>query len=901
MTSPLTWPAPSRTSIVRPASRHHGEAMVTLLFTDIEASTRHWEERPGMSLLVERHFDVLRNAVSSHGGTIFSMMGDGVAAAFASASGAVHAAVAAQRDLSSLGLDVRMGIHVGDVERIGDDLRGRTVNRAARVMAAAGGGTILLSDIAAALVRASARPVELVDRGVHALRGLAEPERLWQVAIDRRGDVVEPQSVARALPAISNVPVPRSSLVGRATDLERTCAAAARHRIVTVVGPGGIGKTRLVLEAADAISRDDIASWFVDLSHVTDPDAVGATISAAAGMLPGTASGGYRRSRRGDDDRRSRRGETWLLPDPGRSPALLVIDNCEHLVTAVAAVVDRLATQHPMLTIVATSRRPLNVDGEHVLVLRPLDHDAAIALFHERADSAGAALDHVTPSDIERLCRRLEGVPLAIELAAARVATLGVPVVLALLDDRLAALADCGRHRGRHQTLRATIDWSYRLLGPDEQRLLGWLSAFRNGFELDAVLDVAAVQGLDTADAASHLASLVAHSLVTPNVAADHVRYSMLEAVRAFASERLVESGERERARIAHARWMTTITATNEHDICTGDVERNAVRLERETDNWRMAVGVALERRDAQLAAALCGPATAFFLLGRDDLGDVVRPLLDMCVVPAHRRAVLSTLVVSASGAGDPRQVAAWVHEVETIDRDDPTGLGGLMRWITLAWCGDFEASVGLCVTCSTDARFGPATRDLFLGIAVLDQFSLTTATDDRHDIVPRALGAADQADMALTQATCLLGAAWAVAGSSPARALQLIGRALDVIPQAPALARLALPGNASRLLSRLAPHVAARGFLDQLDALPSRRTFVDLIPLLYAVEFLRSGGHPLPDVEWAGLPATPSAAVSMMDFVDLARQASRLGSPAVVARSEDSVRDALRGIAASA
>lgn len=194
----------------------------------------------------------------------------------------------------------------------------------------------------------------------------------------------------------------------------------------------------------------------------------------------------------------------------------------------------------------------------------------------------------------------------------------------------------------------------------------------------------------------------------------------------------------------------------------------------------------------------------------------------------------------------------------------------------------------------------GPATRALFLGIAVLDQFSLTDTTDDVHRLVPRALDAADRAGMALTRATCLLGAAWAVAEQSPDRALELIGRALDVIPRAPALARLALPGNASRLLSRLAPDVAARGFLDQLDALPSRRAFVDLIPLLYAVEFLRNGGHELPDAELASLPVSPTAAsVSMMDFVDLARRASRLGSPADVARLEASVRDALVRIVA--
>jgi predicted ATPase/class 3 adenylate cyclase len=883
MTPPLSWPAPAGASLVPTESRQRRDAMVTLLFTDIESSARHWEEQPAMSVLVERHFDLLREAIAAHGGTIFSMMGDGVAAAFASVSGAVHAAIAAQHDVAPLGFAVRMGIHAGEVEQVGHDLRGRTVNRAARVMSTAQGGQILLSDVAAALVRGSARPVELVDRGVHMLRGLPEPEHLWQVAVT--GDELDaPQPIGRVEPMVTNLPLPRSSLVGRSADVWRVRGAAAAHRIVTVVGPGGIGKTRLALEAAAEVAGGERTTWFVDLSHVTVADNVGDVVGAAVGMLPGLAGSGA------------------PGPDHGSPPALLVIDNCEHVVAAAAAAVDRLLTAHPALTVIATSRRRLAVDGEHVVVLRPLDPDAAFALFCERAESAGAELGLVTHSMIERLCRRLEGVPLAIELAAARVASLGVPAVLELLDDRLAALADRGSGGGRHRTLGATIDWSYRLLDADQQRLFRWLSVFRNGFEIDAVRSVAEAQGLGPGLAAEQLTSLVAHSLLTPHVSADHVRYRMLEAVREFAAARLAESGEADQALSAHAAWVIGLTERVGHDICTAAVERNAVRLEREADNWRTAVATAIDRRSPEMAARLCGPATAFFLLGRHDLGDVVRPLLELCTRPADRRAVLSALVVSASGATDPAQVVRWVDEIEAVEADDPTGLGGLMRWIVLAWSGDFDGSVALCARSSDDERFGPATRDLFLGIAVLDQFSLTAITDDLHQIVPRALDVADRADMALTRATCLLGAAWAVAEQSPDWALELIGRALEVIPRAPALARLALPGNASRLLSRLAPDVAARGFLDQLDALPSRRAFVDLIPLLYALEFLRSGGQLPADVDLASVPVGPSAAsVSMMDFVDLARRASRLGSPAAVSRLEDSVRRALCRIASAA
>jgi hypothetical protein len=252
---------------------------------------------------------------------------------------------------------------------------------------------------------------------------------------------------------------------------------------------------------------------------------------------------------------------------------------------------------------------------------------------------------------------------------------------------------------------------------------------------------------------------------------------------------------------------------------------------------------------------------------------------------------VLTALVASSSGTTEPAQVRAWVAEIDDVECIDPTGLGALMRWMTFAWAGDFDGSVELCAAASRDDRLSTATRDLLLGIALLDQFSLTASTDDRHDLVARAEAIVERTDVALTRATCLLGLAWAAGGRSPERALALVTLALDVIPRAPALARLALPGNASRLLSQLAPEVAARGFLEQLDALPARRSFVDLIPLVSAVEFLRRAGRRVPHGPMTHPSAEPSRSVSMMDFVDLARRASQLGSPRGVARLEAAVR----------
>ena len=391
----------------RPVARASSDApagaatgTVSLLFTDIEASTRQWEESAEMSARVEHHFDVLRAAVGAAGGSVFATMGDGIAAAFPSVDGAVRAAVAAQRTMPSTGLSVRMGVHTGEVERIGHDYRGRAVNRAARIMAAGHGGQILVSDVAAALVRSGPNPVSLVDLGVHRLRDLTEPERIWQVT---HPDLPSRFPPARGVDSYANnLPAQRSSLVGRQLDVQRVVELVGHHRLVTLTGVGGVGKTRLAVHAAAELLHQVTDTWFVELAGVTDPgdvaDAFAVTLGAASVPDPTAAV-------------------TALL---GGGPTLLVIDNCEHVVDSVAEVVDHIVAVCPGVTVIATSREPLGVDGEQVLAVRPLDADSAIELFRQRAGAAGADLGPVPADDIGDLCGRLEGIPLAIELAAAR-------------------------------------------------------------------------------------------------------------------------------------------------------------------------------------------------------------------------------------------------------------------------------------------------------------------------------------------------------------------------------------------------------------------------------------------------------------------------------------------------
>lgn len=861
-----------------------GPTTTTFLFTDIEGSARQWEERPEMSDRVARHFAVLRASVAAFGGEVFATMGDGVAAAFGSADAAVHAAIDAQRRLPEIGLDVRMGVHTGDVEPTEDDFRGRAVNRAARIMAIGHGGQILVSDIVASLVRSGPATIELADLGTHRLRGLAEPERVWQVLDPRLRQEFRPVRTEgrRAL----HLPTPRSSLVGRATDVERVVGLLGCHRIVTLTGVGGVGKTRLALHASaeSAAAFRDI--WFVELASVADPDDIADAIARTLGVTVA---------------RDARAAVGAML---GGERTLLVVDNCEHVVDGVADLIDQLTAECPSLSVLATSREPLGIEGEHVVPVRPLDAaTTAVELFRQRAESAGADVAAFDPAVVEQICRRLDGLPLAVELAAARAATLGAAAILDALDDRFLVLRG-GRRRAldRHGTMRSTIDWSHRLLLPEQQRLFQWLAVFPNGFELDAARHVAAALGIDEFTATEHVASLVHRSMLATESAPGGVRYRMLETMRAYAFEQLDGRGERMVASIAHAEWVATLTDLPVATPCTAEVERCAIRLEREAESWRDAVLLAQHLRSGVLGGRLCGPPVAYFLLGRHDLAEVVRPLLDLCGDHLHhRRSVLTAMVVSAAGSADPAEVQTWVAEIQALDGVEPTGVGELMAWMALAWRGEFVESVARCSVAARDDRYATSTRDLFVGIATLDHFSLTDTPGDPHGLVPMALDVIDRTDVAMHRVTSLLGVAWGVAEADPELALELVRRAMQHVDDVPALTRLTLPGTASRLLTQLDPAVAAQGLLAQMAETRGRRTFVDLIPVCYATALLDRVGHPAAHATLAALAVTEVGPdLSMMDCVDVARRAAGSSSVASLVELEDVVQAALRDLAAS-
>ena len=387
-----------------------------------------------------------------------------------------------------------------------------------------------------------------------------------------------------------------------------------QHPVVTLIGPGGVGKTRLALQAA-AEQPTVTTSWFVSLAEVDDPNDVLGAIATTARVdgsdKPLDALIGVFESHR----------------------VVLVLDNCEHVIEAAAEAAEQLTEACRNLHIVATSREPLGVEGEYVVPIRPLDPDGdALELFEARAEASGAPLDASQRPLARHICERLDGLPLAIELAAARVATLGLPAIVDALDDRFWLLSG-GRRRvvDRHQTMRATVEWSYQLLEPELQRLLEWMAMFPGGFELDAARHVAEIHGLEPYTVLDLVASLVRKSMLEADIGAAVVRYHLLETVRAFALEALSERGETQAAALAQAEWVATITGSRPDEPCSAEVQQNAIRLERETVNWRHAVHTATRSNSASLAGRLCGPPTRIFLLGHHELREALLPLLDLC------------------------------------------------------------------------------------------------------------------------------------------------------------------------------------------------------------------------------------------------------------------------------
>ena len=451
-------------------------SVVTFLFTDIEGSTRRWEADPdAMRAAVEAHNKALRDAVEANDGKVFNYTGDGMCAVFDSPRSAVDAAVDAQRALE---LPVRMGIATGEAELRGGDYFGTVLNRTARVMAAGHGGQILLDGITAGLLSG----VDLIPLGFRRLRDIAKPVEVFQVCVP--GLQTEFPPLKTVDPTPGNLRRASTSFIGRDNellDLETTLKA---YQLVTLTGVGGVGKTRLAMELA-ARSANDFPDgvWIVELASVGDPAAVPDAVAAVLGII---------------QQPRMSLTDSIAAALEGRS-RLLVLDNCEHVLDAAADLIEAILSRSSTVKVLTTSREGLRLADERLWPVPSLDvltetEPAAATLFVDRAQAVASTISLSKSEDADavlEICRRLDGIPLGIELAASRLQSMTVTEVRDRLDDRFRLLVGSRRGLERHQTLRHAVQWSYDLLDDAEKALLARCSVFAGGFDLTGACAVA--------------------------------------------------------------------------------------------------------------------------------------------------------------------------------------------------------------------------------------------------------------------------------------------------------------------------------------------------------------------------------------------------------------------------
>ena len=565
--------------------------VVTFLFTDIEGSSRLWEREPERMRLALAHHDAVgRRAVESHRGVVVKMVGDGIHAVFADPLDAVRATVEFQRALaeaersSGIALHARCGLHTGVGERRDNDFFGAEVNRAARIMGIAHGGQVLLSEAAAVLLRHSL-PADfgLRDLGAVHLRDLAKPERVYQLLHSALRDSFPALRSLDATP--NNLPRELTSFVGRAREVADIADLVRRTRLVTLCGAGGIGKTRLSLHAAAELVTDfPDGAWLVELAPIADARLVPSAVCAVLGVKEQAGHAITETLAKHVADRR----------------LLLILDNCEHLVAACADLVAQLLQAGPHLRILASSREPIRVAGETTYPVPPLNMPAAsrsaeltaiggyesIQLFVDRAAAVQPdfRLTRDNAAAIVDICRHLDGIPFAIELAAARVRALSVDSISARLSDRFALLGRGSRTAlPRQQTLRALLDWSYDLLTEAERALLRRLGVFAGSFALEAAEAVGGDDGANRVPVLEILTALVDKSLVSPETGGE--RYRLLETVREYALERLRDAGEESSARSRHLGFYLALTERAEGALVGPAQAEMLQRLDLEREN----------------------------------------------------------------------------------------------------------------------------------------------------------------------------------------------------------------------------------------------------------------------------------------------------------------------------
>ncbi|MGH8928129.1 MAG: ATP-binding protein, partial [Acidimicrobiia bacterium] len=595
--------------------------MVAFLLTDIEGSSRLWEVHPvQMRRALAEHDRLLRQAISTNHGHVFATAGDSLAAAFHEAGDAVQAAVEAQAAIVDLvaggeSVRVRMAVHAGEAEERAGDYFGQVLNRCGRLRDAAHGGQIVISRAVQELLPTKTRDeVRLVDLGEHRLRDLETPEWVFQVAHPELHDPFPP--LRTLTKASTNFPVQLTSFVGRDQELEEVAKLVRGSRLVTLTGVGGSGKTRLAMHAAAVVAPDfPDGVWLVDLAPISEPGLVLHQVASVFGV-------------RERVDRSLLHG---VVEHVKTHKYLMVLDNCEHLIEESSRIAFSLLGGSEGLRILATSREALHLPNEVVYLVPPLGVPVAgypkdprlaasfdsVRLFASRAENVqpGFRLDEETSAAAMEICRRLDGIPLAIELAAARLASFTPRQIASHLDQRFRLLSG-GRRGGlvRQETLEATINWSYALLTDIERLVFMRLAVFRGGFSLEAAQRILAGGAIDELGMLEVLPRLIDKSLVVSEPLQGEMRYRLLETLRQYADDRWDSTGERPAFEGRHATYFLALAEEGADNLRSAKHQEVFERLQTEHDNMRQALRWSLESAEIETGLRLAGALYRFWL-----------------------------------------------------------------------------------------------------------------------------------------------------------------------------------------------------------------------------------------------------------------------------------------------
>ena len=716
---------------------------VTLLFSDIEGSTVRWENAAdAMALALARHDTLMREVIEAHGGYVFKTMGDAFCAAFSSTPDAVAAALDAQRalmaeDFSHVdGLRVRMALHSGNCNERDGDYFGPTVNRVARLLAIAHGAQVLVSHACAEFAQIHESQCDLRDLGNHRLKDLSQPERVYQLVAPDLPDAFPSLLSLDHLP--NNLPAQVTSFVGREQVADEIKTLLAHHRLVTLAGTGGAGKTRCAIQVgAELLDGSGDGVWLVELAPISDASLV---TSAIARTLNVQASP-------------NRPILDTLIAYLKRKRLLLILDNCEHVIEEARTVVAAILHACPEVRILVTSREAMNIDGEQVYRMpslavppktqavspRDIIKFGAPLLFSDRALSANNrfTLTDENVLHIAEICRRLDGIPLAIELAAARVKVLSPMQIAQMLDKRFRFLTGGDRNAlPRQQTMRALIDWSYDLLTADERSLFRKLSIFAGGFTLEAAASVCSGSQIDEIAVLDLLSSLVDKSLVQAEQFENGARYRLLESTRQYARERLDEHGEHAAVAQAHAATFLDLAERLAQSWETTPDREWFAELEPELENFRAALNWSLNAKgDVLLGQRLAGAlhqawwslATAegrrWVQIARDLASDETPSPVMAALDLAEAELAASLVQYTASRTACERALTRY-REI-----GDPLGIAYAQRCLALAliFLGKIEEGETLLGPALSQARA--------LGARRLTGVALQTLADARHSV----------------------------------------------------------------------------------------------------------------------------------------------------------------------